>query len=340
MVEVSTLTRPQAGRSIAVLVVLLGLVIAVPVLLFIGDRFLGGDCALAASGPVGTAPRRIAGVRLDAEQARNAQVVAGVARRRGLIERASAIALMTAMQESGLRNLNHGDRDSLGLFQQRPSQGWGTPAQVRDPVYASNRFFERLVRVSGWQTIAMWRAAQAVQRSANGQAYAQHQTFATKLAAALFGHNAGVTCAPDTGAAGGVGAQVVARSTKQLGVPYSWGGGGPSGPSRGIAQGAGTVGFDCSGLTQYAWAPWTHLDRIASDQYHDGRHLPVTQAQPGDLVFWATNTSDWRTIHHVAIYAGHHRIVEAPHTGTNVGIRTLGHEAGLMPDAVRPRASS
>jgi cell wall-associated NlpC family hydrolase len=339
MVEVSTLVRPRVGHGVAVMAVLLGLVVAVPVLLFLGDHFFGGDCAVAASGPVGTAPRRIAGVTLDADQARNAQVIAGVAKQRRLIERASAIAFMTAMQESGLRNLSHGDRDSLGLFQQRPSQGWGTPAQVRDPVYATNRFFARLVAVPGWQTIAMWRAAQAVQRSANGQAYARHQTFATKLAAGLFGDNSGVTCAPDTGTAGGLGARVVARATKQLGVPYSWGGGGPSGPSRGIAQGAGTVGFDCSGLTQYAWAPRTHLDRIANDQYHDGRHLPVAHAQPGDLVFWATDTSDWRTIHHVAIYAGHHRIVEAPHTGTNVRIRALGHETGLMPDAIRPRAS-
>jgi cell wall-associated NlpC family hydrolase len=311
----------------------------VPVLLFIGDQYFGGDCALAASGPVGTAPRRIAGVTLDADQARNAQVIAGVARQRGLIERASAIALTTAMQESGLRNLDHGDRDSLGLFQQRPSQGSGSADQVRDPVYASNRFYERLVRVPGWQTIAMWRAAQAVQRSSNGSAYARHASFATKLAAVLFGHGAGVTCAADDTAAGGIGARVVARASKQLGVPYSWGGGGPSGPSRGIAQGAGTVGFDCSGLTQYAWAPWTHLDRIANDQYHDGRHLPAAQAQPGDLLFWATNTGDWRTIHHVAIYAGHHRIVEAPHTGTNVRTRTLGHETGLMPDAVRPIAN-
>jgi cell wall-associated NlpC family hydrolase len=69
--------------------------------------------------------------------------------------------------------------------------------------------------------------------------------------------------------------------------------------------------------------PPANLDRIANDQYHDGRHLPIAQAQAGDLVFWANNTSDWRTIHHVAIYAGYHRIVEAPHTGTNVRIRKL-----------------
>jgi len=313
---------------------------AVPLLMWVGDQLFGGDCALAASGPVGAAPRRIAGVTLDAEQARNAQTIVAVARRRGLVERASAIALMAAMQESGLRDLDHGDRDSLGLFQQRPSQGWGTPEQIRDPVYASSEFYEHLVRVPGWQQMAMWRAAQAVQRSADGQAYARHEGFAIKLAAVLFGHGAGMACAA-ADEAGGAGARVVARAVKQLGVPYSWGGGGPDGPTRGIGRGAGTVGFDCSGLTQYAWAPWTHLDRLAADQYHDGTHVPLGRAQPGDLVFWAGDTGNWRTIHHVAIYAGHHRIVEAPHTGANVRTRPLGRgEYGLMPDSVRPKGSA
>lgn len=326
----------RAGPGAIALVLLVAVIVAVPVVLWIGAELFGGGCALAASGPVGDTPRRVAGVRLDAGQARNAQVIARVAQRHHLIERASAIALMAAMQESGLRNLDHGDRDSLGLFQQRPSQGWGTPEQIRDPVYASTAFYRHLVRVPGWQQMAMWRVAQAVQRSANGRAYARHQAFATKLAAALFGRGSDITCAADT-ATSGVGGQVVARAMKQLGVPYSWGGGGPSGPTRGIGRGAGTVGFDCSGLTQYAWAPWTHLDRIANDQYHDGRHVSVAQAEPGDLLFWATSTSNWRTIHHVAIYAGHHRIIEAPHTGANVRVRKLSRgESGLMPDAVRP----
>ena len=328
--------RP-AKRGVGLALVLV-VAVLVPLLLWMGDQLFGGDCALAASGPIGTAPRRIAGVTLDTEQSRNAQTIAAVAQRRGLVERALAIALMTAMQESGLRNLDHGDRDSLGLFQQRPSQGWGSPDQLRDPVYATSTFYARLVRVSGWQQMAMWRAAQAVQRSADGHAYAQHQTFAARLAAVLFGHGAGVACAAaDT--AGGVGARVVARAMKQLGVPYAWGGGGPDGPTHGIDYGAGTVGFDCSGLTQYAWAPWTHLDRLAADQYHDGAHLPLARAQPGDLVFWANDTGNWRTIHHVAIYAGHGRIVEAPHTGANVRTRRLNRgESGLMPEAVRPEA--
>src|SRR4051812_46164864 len=96
------------------------------------------------------------------EQAANAASIAEVGISRGLPDRAIVIALATAMQESRLRNLDYGDRDSLGLFQQRPSQGWGTPAQVRDPVYAAGRFYDHLVAVPGWQTGRLTDVAQAV----------------------------------------------------------------------------------------------------------------------------------------------------------------------------------
>ena len=82
---------------------------------------------------------------LTAEQVANAATIAQVGRDRGLPERAVVIALATAQQESRLRNLDYGDRDSLGLFQQRPSAGWGTEAQVQDPVYAANKFYDHLV---------------------------------------------------------------------------------------------------------------------------------------------------------------------------------------------------
>ena len=82
-------------------------------------------------------------------------------------------ALAAAFQESGLHNLSHGDRDSLGLFQQRPSQGWGTPSQIMDPGYAAGAFYHRLAQVTGWQTTSVTDAAQQVQRSAAPDAYAQ-----------------------------------------------------------------------------------------------------------------------------------------------------------------------
>src|SRR6476620_10529225 len=109
---------------------------------------------------------RVAGTRVDLspEQARNASVIAAVGVRRELPARAVSIALATAFQESKLRNLDHGDRDSLGLFQQRPSQGWGTAKQIQDPYYAVNAFYDALVKVHGYETMKITEAAQAVQR--------------------------------------------------------------------------------------------------------------------------------------------------------------------------------
>jgi hypothetical protein len=129
------------------------------------------------------------------EQITNAQAIAGVAHDRGLPERAVVIGLATAYQESGLRNLDYGDRDSLGLFQQRPSMGWGTPTQVRTPTYAAGKFFERLVNVPNWQTRPLWEASDAVQRSAFPQAAGRHEGLAAALTAAL-GHRGvgGLSC--------------------------------------------------------------------------------------------------------------------------------------------------
>ncbi|MQT04388.1 hypothetical protein FF041_30775, partial [Streptomyces jumonjinensis] len=99
--------------------------------------------------------------------------------------RGQIVALATALQESGLRNLDYGDRDSLGLFQQRPSMGWGTPEQVRDPVYASTKFYEGLLKVSGWESMTVTQAAQAVQLSGFPDAYAKWEPLATALQKAI-----------------------------------------------------------------------------------------------------------------------------------------------------------
>ena len=131
---------------------------------------------------------------LSGEQVANAEAIAGVARDRGLPDRAVVIALATAMQESGLRNLPYGDRDSLGLFQQRPSQGWGTPAQVQDPAYAAGKFYDHLVKVPNWQAGALTDVAQTVQRSAWPRAYAKHEAMATALTTALAHGAQGLTC--------------------------------------------------------------------------------------------------------------------------------------------------
>jgi hypothetical protein len=122
---------------------------------------------------------------LTAEQATNAATIAAVAHQRGLPDRAVVIALATAQQESRLRNLPYGDRDSLGLFQQRPSQGWGTPAQVQTPAYAAGKFFDHLVKVPGWQSGRLTVVAQAVQRSGFPEAYQKHGAMALAVTAAL-----------------------------------------------------------------------------------------------------------------------------------------------------------
>ncbi|MDF3148146.1 MULTISPECIES: heavy metal transporter [unclassified Streptomyces] len=135
------------------------------------------------------------------EQAVNAATIAAVGTGRGLPERAVTIALATALQESGLRNISHGDRDSLGLFQQRPSQGWGTEQEIQDPIYSSGIFYEHLVKVRGYTELPLTVAAQRVQRSGFPEAYAKHEPDATLLAAALTGRSAAtLTCEGRPGA--------------------------------------------------------------------------------------------------------------------------------------------
>ncbi len=125
--------------------------------------------------------------RLELDQAENAALIAAIGVRRDLPARAVSIALATAFQESKIRNLDYGDRDSVGIFQQRPSQGWGSAEEIQDPVYATETFFDALEQVDGYEDMPIHDAAQAVQRSADGSAYAMHETPARVLASALTG---------------------------------------------------------------------------------------------------------------------------------------------------------
>jgi hypothetical protein len=138
-------------------------------------------------------------VELDLDQAHNASIIAAIGVDRGLPARAVSIALATAYQESKIHNVDHGDRDSLGLFQQRPSQGWGSPSQVQDPVYATNAFYDALQRVDGYESMNISRAAQLVQHSADGSAYAGHEADARVVASAMTGYSrASLTCSIPT----------------------------------------------------------------------------------------------------------------------------------------------
>jgi len=130
-------------------------------------------------------------VTLSTEQSENATLIAAIGVRRGLPARAVSIALATAYQESKITNLSVGDRDSLGIFQQRPSQGWGTADQIMNPYYSINAFYDALERIDGYETMRITEAAQEVQRSGFPEAYEDHAPDARALASALTGYSGG-----------------------------------------------------------------------------------------------------------------------------------------------------
>jgi hypothetical protein len=136
------------------------------------------SCAAASSGQP---------ISLNPGQAGIAATIAGVAQHRELPARAVTIAYATALQESKLTNLRGGDLDSVGIFQQRPSQGWGPARRIENPVYATTRFFAALIRVPGYTTLPVYQAAQAVQHSADGQAYSQYASVAAHMSKAFTG---------------------------------------------------------------------------------------------------------------------------------------------------------
>jgi hypothetical protein len=180
--------RPDAGRAALRFLLVTALVLAVVV--------GAGVLVLRGLGPIPplrgcTVEVGDVEVRLSTDQAENAAVIAAVAVRRGLPARAVSIALATAYQESKIRNIDYGDRDSLGLFQQRPSQGWGTPAQLQDPYYASDAFYDALEKIDGYQDMRITEAAQKVQRSGFPEAYEDHAADARALASALTGYSPG-----------------------------------------------------------------------------------------------------------------------------------------------------
>ncbi len=152
----------------------------------IGPVLAGSGCS-AASGHQS--------VLLDTQQASIASTIAGVAYQQSMPRAAVTIAYATAMQESKLHDLTYGDMDSVGVFQQRPSQGWGPARKLENPVYATTKFFRALKDVRGYRRMPVYQAAQAVQRSADGSAYIQYEGMAAEMAAAFTGqHGHAVYC--------------------------------------------------------------------------------------------------------------------------------------------------
>jgi peptidoglycan DL-endopeptidase CwlO len=271
---------------------------------------------------------------LDEEQRRHVELIIAIGKQRGLPPRAWQIAIQAGMTESRLRNLNYGDRDSLGIFQMRPSQGWGTPAQVTDPVYQVNKFYDVLLTVPNWQTRRPGDSAQAVERSAFPSRYHQWETLAVNL---IDDHGGDVkpfievACAEELPAVppSEVAGTAINFALGEVGKPYVWGAEGPN-------------SYDCSGLMMRAYeAAGVTLPRTSRQQYWAGAHVPVREAQPGDLIFWAYDTSDPDSIHHVAMYLGNGQMVEAANPAVPLRQRAVSFdEDELMPLAVRPGVSA
>ncbi|HIT75848.1 MAG TPA: hypothetical protein IAA98_09700 [Candidatus Avipropionibacterium avicola] len=196
--------RKGARRNVGCLVALLlsvGVVVLAVVMIVVGVSYILRDR------PSGPPPRptplcqvEIADqtTRITNDQAWWTSIIIGTSVKRGLPARAASIAMATVYQETDIRNLDHGDRDSVGLFQQRPSQGWGTVEQIMDPYYSTGKFYDALVKVDGWQDRDITEVAQEVQRSGFPDAYRQHETKARTLASAFTGWDtAAVRCLYD-----------------------------------------------------------------------------------------------------------------------------------------------
>ncbi|MFD5111707.1 C40 family peptidase [Streptomyces sp. NPDC058391] len=290
----------------------------------------------------------IEGLDLPAEQIPNAQTIVATGISLDVPKKGQIIALATAMQESRLRNLNYGDRDSLGLFQQRPSQGWGTAQQIRDPVYASEHFYKALLKVDGWQQMTVTQAAQTVQKSGLPDAYAQWEALSTALQDAIAktfpstGNDtyakesaAGTTsCAPNGSGFGRIPEGSVPKGYKipkdadpkarkaldwamhQLGTQYQWGG------SCTDSHGPDPMGrCDCSSLMQQAYAhAGVTLTRTTYTQVNEGKAVSPSQLQPGDLIFSRGTAS---RPEHVGMYMGEGLVIEAPRTSKPVRITPI-----------------
>ncbi|MCX4538890.1 C40 family peptidase [Streptomyces sp. NBC_01669] len=300
---------------------------------------------------------KVAGLPSPKEQIPNAKAIVATGAQMSIPARGQVIALATALQESGLRNVDHGDRDSLGLFQQRPSQGWGTREQIMDPVYAATRFYKALKFLKDWESMPITVAAQKVQKSGLPDAYARHEALATALqqaiaptlgtAAAIPGiipaaAGFGAGCATQAGTDNGgipagtlpegyqipVTAPIQARNAirwalGQLGTPYQWGGT-CTNPHGNNARDR----CDCSSLMQRAYGvAGIEITRTTYTQIKDGRAVSTKALQPGDLVF--TNGTASRP-EHVAMFIGDGLVVHAPRPGRVVEVAELATHGTIL----------
>jgi len=293
------LVRAVAGMAVVMTVTFVGVV----ALLFLSstDQQNGGQGTSLCSSEV----VNLGAVRdLDADQLTNARTIIAVGRGLQVPDRGVVVALATALQESTLRNLPYGDRDSVGLFQQRPSSGWGTVAELTTPDVAARKFYSALLQVPGWEALPVTVAAQLVQRSAFPLAYAKWEALATAIdAAAGAGGAPRLDCATSIGVTAPPGAigDMLRIALGQQGKPYVWGATGPD-------------SFDCSGLVVYSWrmAGYRLTVRTSEQMYSVSDPVQGGAEQPGDLLFTHFGPAGPG---HVMIVVRQGLAVEAPQTG-------------------------
>ena len=342
--------------------------LVLPVFLLVAAAALLSGTASASACGFGGPAQQVEGVALDPEQLANAKTIVATTSSAGMSARAAVVAVATAAQESGLRNLAYGDRDSLGLFQQRAS--WAA-AEIRlNPIPATLLFLKALGAVPGWELLPITVASDQVQHSAFPAAVARWESLATALVRAYWPGNLGRSTRPSTSAAdptslaaataecpgrggegtGGEGngggvltslppgfalptqaqqASVVRFALAQLGKPYLWGGVGPS-------------AWDCSGLTMRAWgAAGVALPRTTFGQVLAGAPVPSTAAMaPGDLIFIAGTGGTPANPGHMGMYIGLVNavpfLVHAPQTGKTVEIKPVSTWSALIVAIRRP----
>jgi hypothetical protein len=230
-------------------------------LIAVGLFFALRSTPVRATGPACQVATPNGAATLDLDQASNATTIAAVGKRLGLPDHAVTVALATALQESRLHNVNYGDRDSLGVFQQRPSQGWGTPAQILEPATAAATFYQHLDLVKGWEDLSIADAAQRVQRSAAPDAYAKWEGQARTMAAAFTGEfPAAFACRLPRARTGTRCPGLVQAMSGELGAP-----------------GLGTAVSDARGWTMASWLIG-HADQygITAVTFNGQRWTPKT----------------------------------------------------------------
>lgn len=288
----------------------------------LGTASVGGTGGADASSLTGT----YGGFNSAAQKA-NGAIIYNVGKEKGGSSRDCIIAIMTAMQESGLNNVKGGDRDSAGLFQQRPSQGWGTYEQVTDPRYASGKFFEALFKVKNRDSMELWKVCDTVQRSGAPKEYAKHEKGATAMVRDLEKGGSGDLDSKHKKPQGTVSGVDLAQGAvnfceKYPNIPYTQAYGGTQ---MKILSANPPPGLDCSSFVQSmylrALGSLYGLPRIAAAQYSACKSVSVEKAlkTPGALVFKGSSPGG---IYHVEMSLGD-------------GKSTIGaHRAGAKPHDV------